>query len=123
MNNGDRTISVLKGAVVRAIAWATAGILFAPKSGVETREDIKRLALEIGDKGKDLYLETRKKVLLMVKELQDTGKGIDKVKYEKLVNEALLEIKKDFSVTSEVAKKIGIQLRTDWVEIKGALKA
>ncbi len=59
----------------------------------------------------------------MVKELQDAGKGIDKVKYEGLVNEALLEIKKDFSVTSEVAKKIGIQLRADWEEVKGALKA
>jgi len=123
MNNGDKTFSFLKGAVVGAIAGATAGILFAPKSGVETREDIKKLALEIGDKGKDLYLQTRTKVLLMVKELQDAGKGIDKVKYEGLVNEALLEIKKDFSVTSEVAKKIGIQLRADWEEVKGALKA
>ena len=123
MDNGDRTFSFLKGAVVGAIAGAAAGVLFAPKAGIETREDIKKLALEIGDKGKDLYLQARTKVLLMVKELQDAGKGIDKVKYEKLVNEALLEIKRDFSVTSEVAKKIGIQLRADWEEVRGALKA
>ncbi len=122
MSNNDSS-SFFKGALIGAIAGAAAGILFAPKSGVETREDIKKLALEVGDKGKDIYLQARKKVLLMVKDLKDAGKKIDKVKYDELVNEALLEVKNDFAVSSDVAKRIGIQLREDWEEVKGALKA
>ena len=123
MNNGEKTFSFFKGALVGAIAGAAAGILFAPKAGVETREDIKKLALEIGDKGKDMYLQARKKVLLMVKELKDTGKNIDRSKYEELVNEALLELKNDFVVTGDVAKRIGLQLKEDWAEVREALKA
>jgi gas vesicle protein len=123
MNDGEKTFSFLKGAVVGAIAGAVAGILFAPKSGAETREDIKKLALEVGDKGKDMYMQARKKVLLMVKDLKDAGKKIDKDKYDELVNEALLEVKNDFSVTGDVAKRIGMQLREDWEEVKEVLKA
>jgi gas vesicle protein len=123
MSNSDKTFSFFKGALVGAIAGAAAGLLFAPKSGKETREDIKKLALEIGDKGKDIYLQARKKVLTMVKDLKDAGKNVDKAKYEELVNEALLEIKKDFEVTGDVAKRIGLQLREDWNEVRTALKA
>jgi len=123
MSNSDKTFSFFKGALVGAIAGAAAGLLFAPKSGKETREDIKKLALEIGDKGKDIYLQARKKVLTMVKDLKDAGKNVDKAKYEELVNEALLEIKKDFEVTGDVAKRIGLQLREDWNEVKIALKS
>lgn len=123
MNNNEKTFSFLKGALVGAVAGAVAGILFAPKSGTETREDIKKLALEIGDKGKDMYMQARKKVLSMVKELKDAGKKIDKEKYDELVNEALLEIKNDFAVTGDVSKRIGMQLREDWEEVKEALKA
>lgn len=123
MSESDKTFSFFKGAVFGAIAGAVAGLLLAPKSGAETREDIKKLALEIGDKGKDLYLQTRKKVLLTVKDLRDAGKKIDKEKYEEIVNEALTEIKNDFSVTTDVAKKIGMQLREDWEEVQNALKS
>jgi gas vesicle protein len=119
----DKSFSFFKGAVFGAIAGAVAGILLAPKSGAETREDLKKLALEMGDKGKDIYMQTRKRVLLTVKELRDAGKKIDKDRYEEIVNEALVEIKNDFPVTTDVVKKIGIQLREDWEEIKGALKA
>ena len=122
MSNNDSS-SFLKGLLFGAAAGAAAGILLAPKSGAETREDIKKLALEIGDKGKDIYLQARKKVLLMVKDLKDAGKKIDKAKYDELVNEALLEVKNDFAVSSDVAKRIGIQLREDWEEIQKALKA
>jgi gas vesicle protein len=119
----DKSFSFFKGAVFGAIAGAVAGILMALSRGAETREDLKKLALEMGDKGKDIYMQTRKRVLLTVKELRDAGKKIDKDRYEEIVNEALVEIKNDFPVTTDVVKKIGIQLREDWEEIKGALKA
>lgn len=123
MEKSDKTFPFFKGALVGAIAGAIAGLLFAPKSGAETREDIKKLALEVGDKGKDMYLQARKKVLLMVKDLKDAGKKIDRAKYDELVNEALLEVKNDFQVTGDVTKKIGLQLKEDWEEVKEALKA
>jgi len=123
MEKNDRIFPFFKGAIVGAIAGAVAGLLFAPKSGKETREEIKKLALELGDKGKNAYMEARKKVLLMIKDLKDAEKKIDKTKYYELVNEALLEVKKDFEVTGDVTKKIGLQLKEDWEEVKGALKA
>jgi len=38
------------GAIIGAAAGVVAGVLTAPKSGKETREDIKRKALETKDK-------------------------------------------------------------------------
>ena len=123
MNNNDKGFSFFKGAVFGAIAGAVAGLLLAPKSGAETREDLKKLASEIGEKGKDLYLDSKKLVVAKLKVLRDTGEKIDKEKYEGLVNEVLKEVKSDWSVTSDVAKKIGMQLREDWEDVKTALKA
>lgn len=41
---------VLTGVAIGAVAGAVAGILFAPKSGKETREDIKKYMHEMKDK-------------------------------------------------------------------------
>ena len=119
----DKSFSFFKGAVFGAIAGAVAGVLLAPKSGAETREDLKKLALEVGDKGKDMYLDARRLVVAKLKVVRDAGEKIDKEKYESLVNEVLKEVKSDWSVTSDVAQKIGTQLREDWEEVKMALKA
>ena len=40
----DRRSSIPLGLLVGAIAGAVAGILLAPKSGKETREDLKKLS-------------------------------------------------------------------------------
>ena len=60
-----------KGLLFGAVIGATAGILLAPQSGVKTREDIKKLALDMGDKAQDLYpmLENRLKKKKGVKAL------------------------------------------------------
>lgn len=47
------------GAIIGAAAGVVAGVLTAPKSGKETREDIKQKALEAKDKvasGKDEFI-------------------------------------------------------------------
>ncbi len=41
------------GAVIGAVAGVVAGVLTAPKSGKETRNDIKRKAEELRDKATD----------------------------------------------------------------------
>lgn len=50
-----KTSDFLKGALIGGLIGAAAGILFAPKSGKETREDIARKTDEIIKKAKDEY--------------------------------------------------------------------
>lgn len=51
-NNDDRNtlVSVLAGIGLGAIVGAAAGLLFAPKAGLETREDLKKAAEDLKNK-------------------------------------------------------------------------
>jgi len=117
----DKTFSFLKGILVGAIAGAVAGVLLAPKSGTETREDIKKLAVDFGEKANELY----QKATVILKEkldlFKETGKKIDHEKYLELVSQVVNEIKKDGLVTADVAQKISAQLKTDWALVKEEL--
>ena len=64
----DNGKKFLLGAALGAMAGAVAGILFAPKSGKETRKIIVDKAKEYGDKGKDA-LEQGKDVFEQGKEI------------------------------------------------------
>ncbi|HRX43634.1 MAG TPA: YtxH domain-containing protein [Candidatus Dojkabacteria bacterium] len=110
-----------KGLLFGAVIGATAGILLAPQSGVKTREDIKKLALDMGDKAQDLYSYARKQVEKKIKEVKAAGKKIDFEAYKKLVMEVVDEIKNDSNVTSQTAKQIGLQLNQDWNDLKSSL--
>jgi len=115
------TDDFFKGLLFGAVIGAAAGVLLAPKSGAETRAHIKKLALEVSDKAEDMYLNARKEVLKKIKDVKAAGKKIDFEAYKKLVLEVVDEIKNDTDVTSETAKKIGLQLNDDWNEIKSAV--
>ncbi len=110
-----------KGLLFGAVIGATAGILLAPQSGAKTREDIKKLTLEMGDRANDLYLSARKKVEKKIKEVKMAGKKIDFDAYKKLVMQVVDELKNDTDVTSDTAKKIGMRLSDDWNDMKEAL--
>jgi gas vesicle protein len=56
-NNGD----LLVGFIVGGLIGAALGILFAPKSGKETREDIKQKADELIIKAKEEYEKAAQK--------------------------------------------------------------
>ena len=118
----DKTFSFLKGVFIGAIAGAVAGVLLAPKSGVETREDIKKLAEDVGDKANELYT----KAVTVLKEKLDSfkkaGKQINQERYLELVTQVVDEIKKDGLVTADAAKKISAQLKTDWTNVKEELE-
>ena len=51
----DRTGDLFKGLVIGGLIGAALGILFAPKSGKETREDIGRRTEELISKAKEEY--------------------------------------------------------------------
>lgn len=110
-----------KGLLFGTVVGVTAGILLAPKSGEETRADIKRLAQETGDKAEKYYLNAKKEVNKRIKDLKETGKNIDVDGYKKLVGKVVDEIKGDGEVTADVAKQIGMKLNEDWNDIKSSL--
>ncbi len=51
----DRNGDLLKGLLIGGLIGVVAGILYAPKSGKETREDIARTTDELLSKAKDEY--------------------------------------------------------------------
>ena len=118
----DKTFSFLKGILVGAIAGAVTGVLLAPKSGVETREDLKKLAVDLGDKANELYTKASTILKEKLTSLQKTGKQINQERYLELVSQVVDEIKRDGLVTADVAQKISAQLKADWALVKEELK-
>ena len=51
----DRQFDFLKGLFVGGLIGVVIGVLYAPKSGKETREDIARKAEELMDRAKEEY--------------------------------------------------------------------
>jgi gas vesicle protein len=115
--------SFLKGLATGVVAGAVAGILLAPKSGKETREDIKKFAGEVKEKALDTYQKAEKSLQRKVKSLKALGKKIDEKKYAQLVDEIVDEYKSKEVLNSEAAKSLGKQLKADWGKIRKALTA
>ena len=117
------TNSFLKGLGLGVVAGAVTGILLAPKSGKETREDIKKVATDIKGKAEDIYSDAKKKLEKKVKAVKDLGNKIDEKKYSSLVNEIVDEYKSKDVLTSDSAKKLGTQLKKDWTTVKKAFQS
>ena len=111
-NNG--TESFFKGLLLGSVAGVVAGILLAPKSGEETREDIKKLALELKEKAVDIYSSASKEIEKKIAQIKKAGGKIDESKYKALVDEVVEEFKQDAVVTTSVAKELSRQLKADW---------
>ena len=116
-----RSGSFFKGLMFGAVAGAVAGVLLAPKSGEETRADLKKAADEFAVKAKDAYTEAKKVLDKKIVALKKAGKKIDEGKYKKLVDNVVSEFKNDSEVTSDAAKQLSAQLKKDWAIVKDAL--
>lgn len=57
----DRSVDFLKGLVIGGLIGAVLGVLYAPKSGKETREDIARKTEELLVKAREEYEQTLEK--------------------------------------------------------------
>lgn len=110
-----------KGLVFGTVVGVTAGILLAPKSGEETREEIKKFALDTADDAERIYRKARRDLRKKLADVKEVGANIDVNGYKKLVAKVVDEIKTDGEVTSDVAKKVGEKLSEDWNELKSAL--
>ncbi|MFZ2153420.1 MAG: YtxH domain-containing protein [Microgenomates group bacterium] len=129
--------------LIGALAGAVGGLLLAPKSGKETRQDIARLAADISKRIKtetnetkervkdvfgkateeatDKYNQVKNAVVGKVATLRTAGENIDKDKYAKVVDDVVAEFKDDFRSSKSGAEKIVGYLKKDWEKLKKAL--
>ena len=119
--NENNTASFFKGLALGAVTGAVAALLLAPQSGEQTRKDIQKLAKDVGDKATDYYNQARKEVEKKIEQLKAVGDKLDETKYKALVEEVIADIRKDSKVTSDVAKRMGEQLKGDWKMVKQSL--
>ncbi len=103
--------SYLKGAAtgvaLGALAGAVAGILFAPKSGKETREDIAKTLHEIKDKVAD--------------QLEKAG-DFTKEKYSDVVESVVANYEKAKKITTKQATEIKKDLTSGFDKVKKSAK-
>ena len=79
-----------------ALVGGTLGILFAPKSGKETRKELKEKIDDLLEKAKDIDVaELKEKVVLKTQEIMDELKDLDKEKVKDIAQRkmALLKVK------------------------------
>lgn len=110
-----------KGLLFGTAVGITAGILLAPKSGQETREDIKKFAMDTADDAERIYRKAKRDLRKKIADVKEVGANIDVNGYKRLVTKIVDEIKNDGEVTSDVAKKVGEKLNDDWNELKSAV--
>lgn len=136
-------VKIFFAGILGALAGAIGGILLAPQSGKETREDIARVAKEIEKSIKSGAKETESRakavfgkaskeavksyervkgmVVDKLVALKSAGDKIDKEKYEKIVEEVVAEFKGDAKVTRDGVLRLKSQLKKDWEKVKKAL--
>ncbi len=91
-----------------AVLGAGLGVLFAPKSGKETREDISKKLKEIMDNLKEVDAEEVKdKITKKVKEIENELKDLDKEKVLKIAKTKAKKIQKKADELYKLAKEKG----------------
>ncbi len=81
--------------IAGAAIGAGLGILFAPKSGKETRADIKKKCDEVIEQVKNIKAEdVKEKIVKKVEELQKELKDLDKEKVLKIAKQKATKIQK-----------------------------
>jgi gas vesicle protein len=97
---------LIEGIAIGAVAGAIATILLAPKSGKQTRDEIKTHLDEIRD--------------CIVTRLEEAGE-FTKKKYEQIVKAVISEYEAAKKITADEAQEIETRLREGYEAIKGTV--
>lgn len=84
------------------------GLLFAPKSGKETRKDLSKMINELYDKAKEIDVEEIKNTIIVkTKELETLIKDLDKETAKQIIIDKSREVKIKAQELVDVAKEKG----------------
>ncbi len=134
---------LLLAGIVGALAGAIGGLLLAPKSGKETREDIAKMAKDIADQLKSGSVATKEKVkevfgevteeakmkymgirdalYAKVAAVKSAGEEIDKERYAQIVDDVVDSFKDDLASAKNGVQKMSLMLKKDWLKVKKAI--
>jgi len=141
--SSKRSGNMIMAGIIGAIAGAVGGLLFAPRSGKETRDEILKLAQNISKQIKtnaedtetrvkqvfgevtkstmDKYQLIRSTIVSKVAAVKMAGNDIDRTNYTRIVDLVISEFKDDLAVTKLGASRMAEQMKKDWEKVKKAL--
>lgn len=95
--------------VAGAAVGATLGVLYAPKKGSETREDIKNLLNDLWEKAKEIKFEDVKEIVTKkLKEIKQELSELDREKVVAIAKEKAAKLKATIEELIEYAKEKGL---------------
>lgn len=125
MSNDNRGANPLVVGFFGLLAGLAGGILLAPMSGKETREEMVSKIRDIFGIYSTEYREKFEKVREIVQQrilaLKKTGQSIDSEKYMAVVDEVVVDFKSDINTTKDGFEKLSKYLKKDWEKVRKAL--
>ncbi|MDL2310616.1 YtxH domain-containing protein [Peptostreptococcaceae bacterium OttesenSCG-928-C18] len=117
----DTAGKIALGTVAGTLAGITAGVLFAPKSGEETRQDIKEFASDASESVKENLSTMKDTVIYKTEEIV----GDIKDKYDEFKERGVTELEKasdEVEDVKEKAEKVKKTVKNAAEEIKDEVK-
>ncbi len=111
---GKKKTTALLGGVALG---AGLGLLFAPKKGKDTREDIKNKMVELKNKAKEVdALDVKEYIVTKTEEIENALKDLDKEKVLDIAKKKSKEIEKNIKELVNYAKEKGTPVLEETVE-------
>ena len=125
MSNDNRGANPLIVGFFGLLAGVAGGLLLAPMSGKETREEMVHKIRDIFGIYSTEYREKFEKVRAILQQrliaIKKTGASIDSEKYMTIVDEVVSDFKSDVNTTKDGFEKLSKYLKKDWEKVKKAL--
>lgn len=126
------------GLLIGTMLGAISGLLFAPKSGKETREKmakkihqlrklfaekeidkkVKEIFGEVTEEGKKLYLMAKEELIKKLAELKKTIEEIDKEEYIEKVEQVIKKLQKQTKREIREMEKLKNHLAKEWKKLE-----
>lgn len=125
MSNDNRGVNPFLVGFFGLLAGAAGGLLLAPLSGKETRDEMVKKIRDIfgiySTEYRDKFEKVRDALHKRLLALKKTGATIDSGKYMTIVDEVVTDYKSDISTTKDGFEKLSKYLKKDWDKVKKAL--